>query len=72
MVRLVRGLGRINGWSHDYWRTIGWSEFWASVAEAELFVEHQRHDNGGAGEQEDPLVDFEASIAAATGMKSPL
>ena len=34
MIELVRGLGRRNGWSHDYWRTIGWWEFWASAAEA--------------------------------------
>ena len=70
MVHLVRGLGRINGWSHDYWRDIGWAEFWASVTETEMFTEAttaQQPDR-----TEDPLAAFEASVAAATGMRSPL
>lgn len=51
----------MNGWSHSYWRDIGWAEFWASVDEATLPAPE--------GERKpDPVAALEDEIAALTGL----
>lgn len=64
---LVRGLGRANNWAHDYWRTIGWREFWASLAELIASSEPSEESSELA-----PLVALESRIAASTGLSSPV
>ncbi|MEX0755703.1 MAG: hypothetical protein WD556_11400 [Actinomycetota bacterium] len=68
--REVRALGRFNGWSHDYWKTIGWLEFWIAHAEAAEAAQELSKDRHQA-HAERALEAHERSIAYSTGLATP-
>lgn len=68
-------LGRYNYWPHDYWRSIGWGEFWASLEEMSEDVDRINADRpssrpAAAAAELDALAAHEARIAAQTGRRS--
>jgi hypothetical protein len=67
-MRLVRWMGRENGgWPPDYWRRIGWAEFWCSIDELADAIRAQL----GTYSKPDPVDTLEDQVAKATGLRIP-
>jgi len=61
-------VGWFNHWAHDYWRTIGWNEFWAAV---DWVAEVERNTANAAPSEAaevDVLAAHEARVSRQTGL----